>query len=91
VPDEEREEIRQTFTAKGFEGHDLERVVEVIASDRDVWADTMMREELGYGATEPNEVRAALTTLLAFVTIGFFPLLVYVYGLVAGDVDDPFA
>jgi vacuolar iron transporter family protein len=91
VPDEEREEIRQIFAAKGFEGHDLERVVEVITSDRDVWADTMMREELGYGATEPNEVRAALTTLLAFVTIGFLPLLVYVYGLVAGDVADPFA
>jgi hypothetical protein len=51
----------------------------------------MMREELGYGSTEPNAIRAALTTLLAFLTIGFLPLLVYVYDLAApGDVDDAF-
>jgi VIT1/CCC1 family predicted Fe2+/Mn2+ transporter len=91
VPEGEREEIRQIYAAKGFEGDDLERVVDVITADRELWADTMMREELGYGSTEPNAIRAALTTLLAFLTIGFLPLLVYVYDLAApGDVDDPF-
>lgn len=92
VPEGEREEIRQIFAAKGFEGRDLERVVAVITSDPDVWRDTMMREELGYGASEPSEVRAALATLAAFVTIGFLPLLVFVYDLIAaGEVADPFA
>jgi vacuolar iron transporter family protein len=91
VPEEEREEIRQIAAAKGFEGDDLARVVDVITSDPDVWVDTMMRDELGYGATEPNELRAALTTMVAFLTIGFLPLLVYVYDLFADDVDDAFA
>ncbi len=91
VPEGEREEIRQIYAAKGFEGEDLERVVEVITSDRELWAETMMSEELGFGATEPNEYRAALSTLAAFVTVGFLPLLVYVYDLAApGDVADPF-
>ena len=83
VPDGEREEIRQIYAAKGFAGQDLERIVEVITSDRELWAQTMMSEELGFGSTEPNEYRAALSTLAAFITIGFLPLLVYVYDLIA--------
>jgi len=92
VPEGEREEIRQIYAAKGFEGQDLERVVEVITSDRELWAETMMSEELGFASTEPNEYRAALSTLAAFLTVGFLPLLAYVYDLAApGDVDHPFA
>jgi VIT1/CCC1 family predicted Fe2+/Mn2+ transporter len=92
VPEGEREEIRQIYAAKGFEGADLERVVDVITSDRELWADTMMSEELGYASTSPNEYRAALATLAAFITVGFLPLLVYVYDLAApGDVASPFA
>jgi VIT1/CCC1 family predicted Fe2+/Mn2+ transporter len=91
VPDGEREEIRQIYAAKGFKGPDLERVVDVITSDRELWAETMMSEELGFGSTEPNEYRAAFSTLAAFLTVGFLPLMVYVYDIAApGDVDDPF-
>jgi hypothetical protein len=31
-------------------------VVDVITADPELWADTMMREELGYGTTEPLAV-----------------------------------
>jgi VIT1/CCC1 family predicted Fe2+/Mn2+ transporter len=91
VPEGEREEIRQIFAAKGFEGAELERVVNVITADPELWADTMMREELGYGSSERHELRAALTTLVAFIAVGFLPLSVYVYDLVApGEVEDAF-
>jgi vacuolar iron transporter family protein len=91
VPAGEREEIRQIYAAKGFKGADLDRVVDVITSDPELWAETMMREELGFGPTEPNEYHAALATLTAFLTVGFLPLMVYVYDIAApGDVDDPF-
>ena len=91
VPEGEREEVRQLFAAKGFRGQDLEQVVDVITSDPALWAETMMREELGYAAAEPSELRAALATFVAFVTIGALPLLVYVYDLiVSSDVEDPF-
>jgi VIT1/CCC1 family predicted Fe2+/Mn2+ transporter len=92
VPEGEREEIRQIFASKGFEGRDLDRVVDVITSDPELWAETMMREELGFASTARSELRAALATFVAFLAIGFLPLVVYVYDLAApGDVDGPFA
>jgi len=91
VPDGEREEIRQIFAAKGFEGDDLERVVDVITADPELWTDTMMSEELGFGSTMPNEYRAASATLAAFLMVGFLPLTVFVYDLAAPrDVEQPF-
>jgi VIT1/CCC1 family predicted Fe2+/Mn2+ transporter len=51
----------------------------------------MMSEELGFGATEPNEYRAALATLAAFLLVGSLPLLVFVYDAAApGDVARAF-
>lgn len=92
VPEGEREEIRQLYAAKGFEGDDLERVVEVITSDPDVWVETMMREELGYGSEATNPLRAAATTLVAFVVVGFLPLGAFVVDAVLPlDVAAPFA
>ena len=91
VPEGEREEIRQIFASKGFEGPDLDRVVRIITADPKLWAETMMSEELGYGSTERSEIRAAAATLVAFIVVGFLPLFVFVYNLAAPDIEDPFA
>jgi vacuolar iron transporter family protein len=92
VPEGEREEVRQIFAAKGFEGPDLDRVLDVITSDHELWTETMMIEELGFGTTDPNELRAAASTLIAFITVGALPLLVFVYDLAApGNVENAFA
>jgi VIT1/CCC1 family predicted Fe2+/Mn2+ transporter len=92
IPAGEAEEIRQIFAAKGFTDGDLDRVVEVITSNRDVWVDTMMSEELGYGADSTDPLRAAAATFVAFITLGFLPLAVFVVDAVTpGDIDAPFA
>lgn len=92
VPDGEREEIRQLFAAKGFGGEELERIVAVITSDREVWVATMMREELGYGSDAADPLRAAAATLVAFVAIGFLPLAPFVLDLATpGQLAAPFA
>jgi hypothetical protein len=46
-----------------------------------LWTETIISEELGYGATEPNELRAAMVTLAAFLTIAFLPSMVFAYAI----------
>ena len=45
-PDEERQEIRDLYAAKGFEGTLLDGVVDTITANRETWLMTMMDEEL---------------------------------------------
>jgi predicted membrane protein (TIGR00267 family) len=46
VPEEEVKEIREIFYEKGFRGETLETIVNTITSDKKLWANTMMTEEL---------------------------------------------
>jgi VIT1/CCC1 family predicted Fe2+/Mn2+ transporter len=92
VPEGEREEIRQIFAAKGFEGEDLDRAVAVITGDQERWVDTMLAEELGFATERPEPLRAAAATFLAFVVVGFLPVSVFVLdALLPGDIAHPFA
>jgi VIT1/CCC1 family predicted Fe2+/Mn2+ transporter len=80
VPDGEREEIRQIFAKKGFQGDDLESVVKTITADEARWVQTMVLEE--YGSAPPNRspIRAALNTFAAFALFGSIPLIPYLAG-----------
>jgi VIT1/CCC1 family predicted Fe2+/Mn2+ transporter len=91
-PEGEREEIRQIFRAKGFEGDTLERVVEVITGDRERWIETMLAEEHGIGTARRNALPAAAATFAAFNLIGAIPLVPFVLALAAAtSMPRPFA
>jgi VIT1/CCC1 family predicted Fe2+/Mn2+ transporter len=80
-PDGEIHEVREIYARKGFEGEDLDRAVAVITSDKDVWVETMMNEELGIVEERGHPFFNGLSTFLSFIFAGFIPLLFFVVGL----------
>lgn len=85
-PEGEKEEIRQIFAAKGFEGEDLEKLVDTISSDKEHWIDVMMTEEYGLSAPLYAPIKAAMHTFMAFVVCGSMPLIPFVFGFPAASV-----
>lgn len=75
IPEGEQEEIRQIFARKGFDGDVLEKIVDVITQDRQLWVNTMLTEELGLQVSGPSPLRAALATFAAFFVVGVIPLV----------------
>jgi vacuolar iron transporter family protein len=80
APEGEREEIRQIFAAKGFDGDDLERIVSTLTSQEAGWVKTMLVEEYGLAPVLRSPWTAAASTFAAFVLCGLVPLLPYIFG-----------
>jgi len=68
APDVEIEEIRDIYHKKGFEGETLDKIVEVITSNPDVWVNVMMSEE--FQMTPPEKSNAFISALV----VGFSAL-----------------
>ena len=78
LPEAEKEEIREIYAAKGFKGELLEKVTEVITSNKKVWVDTMMKEELQMTHEDRSPIWIGGVTYISFISIGLVPLLIYV-------------
>ncbi len=76
--EKEIEEVREIYEAKGFKGQLLEDVVAQIISDKKVWVDTMMREELEMTREIKSPLSTAVATFISFNIVGLIPLLAYV-------------
>jgi VIT1/CCC1 family predicted Fe2+/Mn2+ transporter len=74
MADIERDEIRKIYREKGFDGAELEMVVERITSNPDVWLDVMMNEELGLSPAFGQPLKTAGMMLVAFASGGVIPV-----------------
>ena len=87
LPEKEREEIREIYQAKGFEGDLLEQVVNKITEDRDRWVDVMMKEELEMTEESKSPLQMGFVTFISFLIMGFIPLIVYVLDYAGSDIS----
>lgn len=77
-PDGEREEVRQIFAGKGLYGVDLDRIVDAVTADRELWIRTMLADEYGMSSHLRSPLKAALSTFAAFFICGVVPLLPFI-------------
>ncbi len=70
APDVERQEVRDIYAAKGFEGQLLEDVVSTIAANRDTWVETMMAEELHLQSVEQRSLLQSAAVVTVSTMIG---------------------
>ena len=78
-PDDEREEVREIYSAKGFKGQLLEDVVSTITSNRETWVSTMMDEELHLQPVDQRSlVRSAVIVTVATLIGHFIPIVPFI-------------
>jgi predicted membrane protein (TIGR00267 family) len=87
-PHWEKEEIREIFRLKGFEGDLLEKIVNVITSDEKIWVQAMMSDELKLSPVDAKApiksawivgVAATVGSLIPLIPFFFLPIQMGIY------------
>src|SRR5258706_16175799 len=71
APTLERDEIRGIYQRKGFSGELLERIVETITRDKDVWGAVMMSDEHRLAPGDRNSALRAAAGVGGSALVGF--------------------
>lgn len=79
VPRLERQEIREIYAEKGFRGDLLDKIVDTITANKDVWVAVMMAEEHQLSAINRGQaLRSALIVGLAAIVGSLIPLAPFI-------------
>ena len=80
VPGAERREIEDVYKAKGFTGTELENIVNKITSDKKIWLDTMLTEELKLNLEiVGSPLKSAFRMFGSFLVGGILPIIPYFF------------
>jgi VIT1/CCC1 family predicted Fe2+/Mn2+ transporter len=80
VPNLEKDEIRKIYQEKGFEGGLLERIVDTITANEDVWVAVMMAEEHKLSPLDRNSaLRSAIIVGISAIVGSLVPLLPFTF------------
>jgi len=75
VPHLEKDEVREIYSKKGFEGELLERIVDTITANEEVWVAVMMSEEHQISPTDRRQaIKSALVVGVSAVIGSLIPL-----------------
>ena len=79
-PEDERREIEEIYEKKGFSGKELEMIVNKITSDKKVWLDTMLTEELKLNLEiAGHPLKSALRMFGSFLVGGILPIIPFFF------------
>lgn len=81
-PDGERAELYEIYRSQGYSEEDARQLTDIQTRTTERWVRAMMIDELGMLPEENKPIISGAATLLAFVTAGAVPLLVYLLDLV---------
>ena len=80
VPETEKEEVKEVFSAYGLDENAQNLVVEALSKNKDKWVDFMMKFELGLEKPDINRARdSGLTIGLSYIVGGIIPLSPYFF------------
>ena len=80
VPHLEKNEVREIYARKGFEGELLEHIVETITANEDVWVAVMMSEEHQISPTDRKQaIRSALVVGFSAIVGSLIPLAPFAF------------
>ena len=80
IPDTEVEEIRDIYYKKGFRGNQLKSIVNKITSNKKLWLDTMMAEELKlYTEDYENPIKSGFVVGASAVIGSLIPILPFFF------------
>ena len=79
-PDGERREVYEILAHKGLSGDVLDDATQAITANHESWINLMLEGEYGLSGVEPNPIRAAMATFVAFLLAGLVPLLPFLLG-----------
>jgi predicted membrane protein (TIGR00267 family) len=80
VPRLERNEIREIYADKGFKGELLDKIVDTITANKDVWVAVMMAEEHQLTPVDRRQaLRSALVVTIAAIIGSLIPILPFFF------------
>ena len=80
VPNLEREEIRSIYANKGFDGELLNRIIDTITANQDVWVAVMMAEEHQLQpVNRRHALRSAIIVGVAAIIGSLIPLIPFLF------------
>ncbi|MCX8196708.1 MAG: VIT1/CCC1 transporter family protein [Candidatus Micrarchaeota archaeon] len=80
LPEIEREEVKIIYMRKGLKGRQLENMVKMVTSNKQLWLSVMMSEELNLAYIEKEEpLRSALLVGLSAIIGSLVPLVPFIF------------